>query len=197
MNCLVLILSLPVSHTGYLSSLLDLIIECVGHKSTRIVMLSLFILIKYYQFALTPKQNDRLYNILFSLIMTTYQDDILLLIAYLLSLLPQYHLLIVRILFLLQCSAITGHTFTLLLQGLIQQSSNSSLLFCISCLLLLLILLTIMYILWFIRFLAIIVMLYTRKTPSTLFFSLLPSIRTAFLYLRMIVRSPISLFSLR
>ena len=60
-----------------------------------IVLLSLFVIIKYYQYPLTDNQITRLYNILFSLIMTTYDNEVLLLIALAFSLLPHYQLLIV------------------------------------------------------------------------------------------------------
>ena len=95
MNCLFLLLSLPVSHSGYLLQLMDLVIECINHQSNRVVMLSLLIIIKYYRIELSKKQIERLYNNLFSLITVTFSDDILILIAYLISLLPHYHYLIV------------------------------------------------------------------------------------------------------
>ena len=95
LNCLHLILSLPISHSGYLSQLLDLVIECIGHKSNQITLLAIFIMIKYYQYELSDKQTEHLYNILFSIITTSYNNEIIVLIAYLLSLMPRYHLLTV------------------------------------------------------------------------------------------------------
>lgn len=95
MNCLFLLLSLPVSHSGYLLQLMDLVIECINHQSNRVVMLSLLTIIKYYRIEFSEKQIERLYNNLFSLITVTFNDDILMLIAYLISLLPYYHYLIV------------------------------------------------------------------------------------------------------
>lgn len=95
LNCLYLILSLPISYSGYLPRLLDLVIECIGHKSNQIVIFSLFVMIKYYQYELSDKQTEHLYNLLFSLITTSHNNEIVVLIAYLLSLLPHYHLLTV------------------------------------------------------------------------------------------------------